>query len=150
MKYLRYAALGVGLAVGMIAGYEGKSNKAYLDLVQVPTICYGSTRNVRLGDVKSDNECTLLLRQEVDRIDMLVTTRVHVELQPHERAAIISLVYNIGDGNFIKSTLLKKLNQGDIKGACNQFPRWVYAKGKRIQGLVNRRADERLICLGEK
>lgn len=140
----------LSLAVGSIIGWEGKSNKAYLDLVQVPTICYGTTYNVKLGDIKTDNECTKLLMDEVLRIDAIITRTVKVPLKDHERAALISWIYNVGEGSFYGSTLLKKLNRGDVTGACNELPKWVYADGKKLRGLVNRRADERLLCLGEK
>lgn len=149
MKPLRYATLGVGLAIGIIAGYEGKSNRAYLDLVQVPTICYGSTQNVRLGDVKTDSECMQLLHDEVLRIDGIITRTVKVPLKNHERAAFISFTYNLGEGNFYRSTLLRKLNAGDVRGACNELLRWDRAGGKRVKGLMNRRASERALCLGE-
>lgn len=149
MKNLRYAGAVLAVAVGLIAGWEGKSNKAYLDLVEVPTICYGYTNNVRLGDVKTDTECTRLLWQEVERIDAIVEKTVHTPLKPNERAAFISLIYNVGEGNWYRSTLLKKLNRGDTIGACNELPKWVYAKGKRLKGLVNRRAHEQALCLGK-
>lgn len=138
------------LAAGTIMGWEGKSNKAYLDLVMVPTICYGTTYNVRLGDVKTDDECTRLMVAEIHRIDVIIERKVKVKLKNHERAALISWIYNVGEGNFYTSTLLKKLNAGDVTGACNQLPKWVYADGKKLKGLVNRRADERALCLGEK
>lgn len=138
------------LAAGTIMGWEGKSNKAYLDLVMVPTICYGTTYNVRLGDVKTDDECTRLMVAEIHRIDAIIERKVKVKLKNHERAALISWIYNVGEGNFYTSTLLKKLNAGDVTGACNQLPKWVYADGKKLKGLVNRRADERALCLGEK
>lgn len=138
------------LAAGTIMGWEGKSNKAYLDLVMVPTICYGTTYNVRLGDVKTDDECTILMVAEIHRIDAIIERKVKVKLKNHERAALISWIYNVGEGNFYTSTLLKKLNAGDVTGACNQLPKWVYADGKKLKGLVNRRADERALCLGEK
>lgn len=153
MKNLRYAALCVSatcsLAAGVIMGWEGKSNKAYLDLVQVPTICYGTTKNVRLGDIKTDDECNKLLIDEVLRIDAILDRTVKVKLKDHERAAFISWIYNVGEGNFYSSTLLRKLNAGDVKGACNELPKWVYAKGQRLRGLENRRSDERRLCLGE-
>lgn len=151
---LRHAALAgslaISLATGTIMGWEGKSNKAYLDLVRVPTICYGTTYNVKLGDLKSDTECHALLMDEVLRLDAIITRRVTVELKPHERAALISWMYNVGETAFYKSTLLRKLNAGDVTGACNELPKWVYAKGKKINGLVNRRADEQALCLGKK
>ena len=61
--------------------------------------------------------------------------------------ALVSLTYNIGSGAFKNSTLLKKLNAGDYKGAANQFDVWVNAGGKRLQGLVNRRAKEKELFL---
>ncbi len=50
-------------------------------------------------------------------------------------------------GNFRTSTLLRKINQGDIKGACDQLRRWTYAGGKQWKGLMTRREIEREICL---
>ncbi len=56
-----------------------------------------------------------------------------------------------GAGNFQTSTLLRKINQGDQKGACDQLRRWTYAKGKQWKGLVTRREIEREVCLwGQK
>lgn len=154
MSKVRYistcAALVCTLAGGIIAGFEGKSNKAYLDAVQVPTICHGITHNVKLGDYKTDAECAALLRAEVERTDAILSKHAKVYLQPHERVAFISWIYNVGEGNFVKSTLLKKLNKGDVAGACNELPKWTYAKGKKLKGLVTRRENERKICLGEK
>ena len=162
MKRLRYIGAALTLAIGLIAGYEGKENRAYLDIVKVPTICYGTTKDVRLGDVKTDDECLQLLRAEVVRIDGLITERVHVPLLPHERAAFISFTYNVGDGAFIRSTALKRLNKGDTHGACEALATKTYingvcqgygcgwAGGKMVRGLQNRRLDERAMCLGEK
>ncbi|KPO22290.1 glycoside hydrolase family protein, partial [Escherichia coli] len=61
--------------------------------------------------------------------------------------ALYSFVYNVGAGNFRTSTLLRKINQGDIKGACDQLRRWTYAGGKQWKGLMTRREIEREICL---
>ncbi|WP_249974817.1 glycoside hydrolase family protein, partial [Escherichia coli] len=63
------------------------------------------------------------------------------------RGALYSFVYNVGAGNFRTSTLLRKINQGDIKGACDQLRRWTYAGGKQWKGLMTRREIEREICL---
>lgn len=163
MNNVRYAALAVGMAVTFIAGWEGKHNKAYLDLVNVPTICYGTTKNVRLGDVKDDNECMRLLRAEIERIDRLIDRHVVVELKPYERAALISFTYNVGDGGFLASDARKRFNRGDHQGGCNALAtRYTdahgvcrgygcgWAKGKMVRGLQNRRLDERSLCLGEK
>jgi lysozyme len=146
----KYTLLGtvVSLAVLVTAQFEGKSNTAYLDMVEVPTICYGTTRRVRLSDVRTDTECLAFLRTEVDRIDALLSKEVSTPLQDNERAAILSWIYNVGDGNFLHSTLLHELKAGNVPAACNQLPKWVYARGNRIPGLIKRRAQERLLCLG--
>ena len=62
------------------------------------------------------------------------------------RAALGSFVYNVGEGQFSSSTLLRLLNAGDARGACAQLSRWVFAGGKQLAGLVNRRAAERELC----
>jgi lysozyme len=75
---------------------------------------------------------------------------VPARLPDYVRAALISWMYNVGEGNARNSTLIRKLRAGDITGACNELPRWSYAKGKHIRGLYNRRKDEQQLCLGEK
>jgi lysozyme len=61
--------------------------------------------------------------------------------------AIVSFTFNVGEGNLRRSTLLRKLNAGDIVGACNELPRWNKAGGRVLPGLVKRRAEERALCL---
>ena len=161
MSRLRQTALACTLAAGLLIGWEGKSNKAYLDVVQVPTICYGETKHVRMGDVKTDTECTQLLWKEIHRIDAVISRTVRVDIPDHTRAAFISFIYNVGDGAFLASDAYRRLNRSDIQGACDALTRRDYstgrcrgygcgwADGKMIKGLQNRRADERLMCLGK-
>ena len=72
---------------------------------------------------------------------------VNIPLNQNQFDALVSLAYNIGTGAFNKSTLVKKLNAGDILGAADQFDVWVNAGGKRMQGRVNRRAKEKALFL---
>ncbi len=72
---------------------------------------------------------------------------IKVDIPETTRGALYSFVYNVGAGNFRTSTLLRKINQGDIKGACDQLRRWTYAGGKQWKGLMTRREIEREICL---
>ena len=60
---------------------------------------------------------------------------------------MIDFIYNAGEGNFANSTMLKKLNSGDVAGACNELKRWVYSGGQKLAGLVARREAERDLCL---
>ncbi|WP_149019871.1 lysozyme, partial [Escherichia coli] len=72
---------------------------------------------------------------------------IKVDIPETTRGALYSFVYNVGAGNFRTSTLLRKINQGDIKGACDQLRRWIYAGGKQWKGLMTRREIEREVCL---
>lgn len=137
----------VTIAASIIAGFEGKSNLAYTDMVGVPTICYGSTAGVKLGDYKTDKQCLDLLSEEVQQFSKAVDNVVVLPMSPKVHAAFTSLTYNIGITAFRNSTALKKLNAGDTLGACNEILRWNKAGGRVVQGLVNRRKAERELCL---
>lgn len=134
-----------GLA--LIATFEGLSNYAYKDIVGVPTICYGHTSNVSMGDYKTTKECTLILKEESKGFSNSVLRHAKVPLSQGELDAYTSFAYNVGEGAFRNSTLLRLLNQGKREEACDQLLRWVYAGGKRVQGLYNRRVEERKLCL---
>lgn len=136
------------IGISSIAGYEGLKTKAYLDPVGIPTICYGYTKNVFLGMQKTQSECVYLLQEEVDLYTKYLLTYYPVgPLSQGELDAYVSFMYNVGPTAFKGSTLLKKLKLGDRIGACNELFRWVYAKGKKLPGLVARRAAENKVCL---
>jgi len=90
-------------------------------------------------DVKQSREW---LRQDLDRFEALVERSVKVPLSDNQFAALVSFAFNVGEGNFGRSTLLKKLNKGDYESVPAELMKWVNSKGKRMQGLVNRRAQE--------
>lgn len=141
------AAGAISIATAVVSFYEGYEPTAYRDPVGIPTICYGHTATVRMGQTLSQVECTALLQQDLGDAFAVVDRRAKVELPPPTRAALASFVYNVGAGNFARSTLLRKLNAGDLSGACHELSRWVYAGGRRLNGLVKRRATERELCL---
>lgn len=134
-------------AVALVVPFEGKHNAAYLDPPGIPTICYGHTGDVKLGDTATDTECETLLREDLAEAADAVDRLAKVPMPDTRRAAFISFVYNAGAANFARSTMLKKLNAGDAIGACNELPKWVYAGGKKLNGLVRRREAERKLCL---
>lgn len=137
----------ISIATAVVSYYEGYRPSAYRDPVGIPTICYGHTATARIGQTLSQERCTELLQADLGHAFKAVDRRTTVELPPPTRAALASFVYNVGEGNFARSTLLRKLNAGDLRGACHELPRWVYAKGQRLNGLVKRRATERDLCL---
>lgn len=134
-------------ATAVVSYYEGYEPTAYRDPVGIATICYGHTATARMGQTLSQAECTDLLQADLGTAFAAVDRRAQVDLPPPTRAALASFVYNVGEGNFARSTLLRKLNAGDLRGACHELSRWVYAGGRKLNGLVKRRATERELCL---
>ncbi|MEW3423807.1 lysozyme, partial [Pseudomonas aeruginosa] len=88
-----------------------------------------------------------MLANDIQRFEPELDKLVKVPLNQSQWDALMSFVYNLGAANLASSTLLKLLNKGDYRGAADQFPRWVNAGGKRLEGLVKRRAAERALFL---
>lgn len=136
-------ALALSLAgVSFIQGWEGTEQVAYLDSVGVPTICTGSTTKVFLGQTATLQECQERLQEDTSYAGKAVGRLVKVSLTQGQYDALVSLVFNIGPGAFAKSTLLKRLNNGQCTLAASEFLRWDKAKGKRLRGLTLRRQAE--------
>ncbi len=146
----RLAAVALAISVGgvaLIKGHEGLVQRSYVDPVGVVTACYGHTATARLGQTFSREACDALLRQDLKVAEAAVRRHVKVPIAQPTYDALVSFTFNVGEGNLRSSTLLRKLNAGDIRGACLELDRWVYAKGRKLPGLVTRRADERNLCL---
>lgn len=132
-----------------IATWEGFKEEAYIPVPgDVPTIGFGSTEGVKLGDTISVPDALNRLEKDVRVAEDAVRSCVTVPLTQGEMDAYTSLAYNIGKTNFCGSTLVKKLNAGDYQGACAELKRWVYVDGRVVQGLVNRREAEYRRCIG--
>lgn len=144
------AAGALSLALGLVATWEGFEPKVYLDPVGIPTVCYGHVlhNNLPVGTEFSTEACHNILHSDLIVASNAVDALVKVRISDNEKAAYTSFVFNVGIGSFKSSTLLRKLNEGDHIGACHELPRWVYAKGKKLKGLVNRRQAEMEMCLG--
>lgn len=139
----------VAASAGIIGAWEGMRTHAYLDVANIPTICYGSTKGVRLGDTKTESECLELLSEEIAEHYRGVKSCVTRHVPLHVTVALTSLAYNVGVPRFCSSTLVRLINQGAPPEVyCQQFDRWVYVNGKVVRGLENRRRDEKQLCLG--
>lgn len=131
-------------------GVEGRAYEPYKDVAGVWTVCDGHTgADIVKGKTYTDRECDRLLWKDLQPVKQTVDSLVKVPLNEYQRAALYSFTYNVGTGSFSKSTLLKKLNNGDQAGACEELRRWVYAGGMKFRGLMNRRDMERSMCLAE-
>lgn len=139
-------------ALDLICDFEGFVNHWYPDPAhgwKVPTCCYGHTDAAgepKFGATRTKTftkaEGRLILERDLAAVAAKVRQSVKVDLNANQFGACVSLAYNIGNGAFGESTLLKKLNKGDVDGAANEFGRWVNAGGKKLNGLVRRRAAE--------
>lgn len=135
------------LAASLVAGAEGLRTYAYEDPVGIPTICFGETRGVKMGDKKTVDECKAMLGARLVEFSASVDRCLVVQLPDESYAAILSFAYNVGTGKFCGSTMARKANAGDLLGACNEFPKWTKAAGIELPGLVKRRQEERSYCL---
>lgn len=142
----RKRAAWVTIAVACVSGFEGLRQYAYKDPVGIPTICFGETKGVKLGDRKTLEECKDLLIESLMIANKAVESCVKVPLSDNRHAALVSFTYNVGNTAFCNSTLVKKLNAGDAD-ACDELLRWTKAKGIQLPGLVKRREAERQLCL---
>ena len=103
----------------------------------------------QLSKIKTEAEADSLLMKDVDIVELQVLKYVDIPLYQEHLDALISFCYNIGEGNFRKSTLLKKLNSGDYRGASEEFKKWNRGGGRILPGLTKRRETEReLFCEG--
>lgn len=131
-------------------GVEGRAYEPYKDVAGVWTVCDGHTgTDIIKGKTYTDRECDRLLWNDLKPVKRAVDSMIQVPLGEYHRAALYSFTYNVGVSAFSKSTLLKKLNNGDQAGACEELRRWVYAGGIKWKGLMNRRDMERSLCLAD-
>lgn len=142
----------LSLATPLVQRFEGCRLEAYPDPATGGdpwTIGWGQTgAGIGPGVVWTQAQADEALRRELLRVKERVDARVRVHLEPHEMAALVSFAYNVGIGNFERSTLLALLNAGDRMGAADQFKRWNRAAGKVMRGLTRRRAAEAALFRG--
>tara|TARA_R110000787_G_scaffold69231_1_gene154281 strand:+ start:150 stop:629 length:480 start_codon:yes stop_codon:yes gene_type:complete len=137
------------IAAEVIKEFEGYSSKPYLCPSNVPTIGYGNTRyangeRVTMEDKNiTKKEAERLLLDVIRSVEKDVKSVVDVKLKPYQLAALISFTYNVGIGNFSKSTLLAKMNNCvDDQNLPDEFRRWNKSKGSVLNGLTRRRESE--------
>lgn len=136
-------------AVALVGVWEGMKLVAYRDIVGVPTVCFGETRGVKMGDRYTKEQCQVMLGDGLVEFEtgMRRCLKDPDAIPDGPYIAFLSLTYNIGTGAFCRSTVVKQANAGKMVIACNSILAWNRAGGKVVQGLVNRRKHERRICL---
>lgn len=133
----------------LIKSFEGLRLRAYQDAVGIWTIGYGTTRGVRPGMTISEAEAENFLQEDLVRFERAINDALKVSVNDNQFSALSCFTYNVGSGAFRESTLLRMLNQQNIYGAADQFPRWNKAGGRPLAGLTRRRKAERSLFLGQ-
>lgn len=143
-----------GNGYALIRQSEGLRTTAYLDTGGVWTIGYGTIKYpngtaVKKGDTCTQGQAELWLQNDCEWVDQCLDKYIKVNVTQNQFDALASFVYNVGETAFVKSTLLTLLNQSNFTAVANQFDRWVFDNGKHVQGLVNRRAAEKTLFMGQ-
>lgn len=131
----------------LIEAHESLRLDSYQDDKGVWTIGYGSTDGVHADMTITQQQADERFAVDLHTAETAVNSYVKVPLNQNQFDALISLVFNIGAEAFEESTLLKLLNQSSYIGAAAQFSRWDMSGGQFVQGLLNRRIDERDLFL---
>jgi len=136
----------------LIKRWEGLRLQKYNDVAGIPTIGYGHT-GPDLPNEIDEEEAEVLLDMDLTSAYTAIAGKIKPTLSDGEWAAILSLTFNIGVGAFLGSTVLKRINAGDKEGAAEAITWWnkatVNGQKVSVQGLVNRREDERKMFLSD-
>jgi lysozyme len=133
--------------IDLIKSFENFRAKAYLDSAGVPTIGWGTTKEIHLGMTVTQEQAEEWIKQDIAEIENAIAALITLDLEESQFSALVSLVYNIGIHHFSTSTLLKKLNAGDLIGAAREFLKWDHSCGRTVNGLLNRRIKEQELFL---
>lgn len=128
----------------LIKQFESFRKSAYLCSAGVWTIGYGHTQGVKAGDVVSEEQAIELLRQDVADAENIINDLIAVPLKQCQFDALVSLVYNIGGGNFYNSTIRRLINEKckDRGRLQHAWGMWRRAGGRTLSGLIRRREAE--------
>lgn len=138
----------------LISKYEGLRLQSYLDPAGIWTIGYGTVINpdtkkrIKEGDTITQAQAIEWLKKETSKVRTAVKRLIKVPVTENQLVALTSFAYNVGTTALADSTLLKKLNAKKPKTeTAAEFDRWVYAKGKKLPGLIRRRKEEKELFL---
>lgn len=145
----------------LVAGHEGLRLKAYRDAAGIPTICNGVTRDVKIGDVATFEQCQSMLLTELKKHNTPFES-LPIEIPDRVHIAALDWSYNVGVNATLNSTLYKYLKSGDWNQACNQFTQWRKVRINGVMrdcslaewrgkcgGVYDRRITERDLCSGK-
>jgi lysozyme len=133
--------------LNIVKHYEGCELEAYLCPARVWTIGYGHTHNVRKGMVWTQTKADRQLEEDLRQFEEGVEEMVKIPISQNAFAALVSLSFNIGLEALRGSTLMRKLNKGELSMASEEFARWNKSGARVLPGLTRRRLAERDLFL---
>lgn len=133
--------------VALLKQLEGCKLTAYQDQGGVWTIGYGSTTNVIAGMTITQDEAEARLNAKLAQFCNYVTSCVKIDITKNQFDALVIFTYNVGDGAFHDSTMLKYVNNRSILAASEEFPKWDHVAHKENPGLLARRLAEQKLFL---
>ena len=133
----------------LIKKFEGCKLEAYLCSAGVPTIAFGRTKNVKIGDTCTQEQADAWLEEELEEYTGYVNDAVKQTLQQNQIDAMVAWTYNLGPTNLRSSTMLKVLNKGKMQEVPQEMRKWVKANGKTLPGLERRRLAESMLFDGD-
>lgn len=137
--------------LNLIKGYEGLRMSAHYAPSEQWTVGYGHTSTARHGMSVTEGDAERYLKDDVKPIEALLASTVRAPLNQNEHDALVSLIFNIGEANWQRSTVLRKLNAGDKLAAAAAIEMWNKARVNgelvTLDGLVRRRAAEKSLFL---
>ncbi|MBJ9687530.1 lysozyme [Burkholderia vietnamiensis] len=147
-------AAAAALLLSIVPRFEGQVLVAQPDPIGIVTACSGDTKDVKLGQRFTPEECRARLEQRlIEHAEPVLKCTPTLKGHPYQLAAAVSFAYNVGPRAYCASTTARRFNAGDFRGACRAMnesdsgrPQWVTAGGRVLPGLVKRRADERALC----
>jgi lysozyme len=140
--------------IGLIKESEGLVLKAYLPTANdVWTIGYGHTKGVKPGQIITKETAEKYLREDLVWVEAVIDKWIKVSINQNQYDALASLIFNIGESQFIGSSVLRWLNAGNITQAADSFVLWNKQRNKTsgklevLNGLTKRRQKEKELFL---
>ncbi len=135
---------------GLIKQYEGLRLQAYRCPAGVPTIGWGHTEGVKMGQTITERQAEQLLTEDLRPIERLLNT-MGINFRQEQFDAIASWIFNLGRGAFVASTLCKRIQAGaDDEQITDELVRWIHSDGRPLKGLMLRRVSEANMFLGRE
>jgi lysozyme len=154
MKAAHKVAGAIAICMTVTAAYEGLDLVAKRDRIGTGhpiTYCHGLTSTdgaVAIGQRFTPEQCKELLAGALPKYLVPIEACIHISLPDKVKASLLDAAYNAGPAAVCKSSMLVRMNAGDLAGGCNAFKGWyIRASGKVVKGLINRRNGERQLCL---